>query len=61
LPNGQRLLARINRFETEKNKNIEFQEILENIFIEVSDNYEDIYSNVEIPYKVKSKVTDKYI
>jgi SWI/SNF-related matrix-associated actin-dependent regulator of chromatin subfamily A member 5 len=59
LPNGQRLLTRINRFESEKNKNIEFQEILENIFNEVSDKYEDIYSHLLIPYKAKTKIPDK--
>lgn len=55
LPNGQRIMARLNKFESEKNKIIEYQEILEKYFIELSDNYEDIYANIEIPYKKKGK------
>ncbi len=51
LPNGQRIMTRLNKFESEKNKIIEFQEILENYFIELTDNFEDIYANISIPYK----------
>jgi hypothetical protein len=57
LNNGQRILSRINKFESEKNKNIEYQELLDNIFTEYSE-YEDIYSALNIPYKNK-KVTEK--
>lgn len=55
LPNGQRIMTRLNKFESEKNKIIEYQEILENYFNELLDNYDDIYSNVVIPYKKKTK------
>lgn len=55
LPNGQRIMTRLNKFESEKNKIIEYQEILENYFSELTDNYEDIYSNISIPYKKKTK------
>lgn len=54
LPNGQRIMTRLNKFESEKNKIIEYQEILENYFNELIDNYDDIYSNVKIPYKKKN-------
>jgi len=55
LPNGQRIMTRLNKFESEKNKIIENQEILENYFIELTDKYEDIYSNISIPYKKRGK------
>ena len=55
LPNGHRIMTRLNKFESEKNKIIEYQEILENYFSELLDNYDDIYSNVTIPYKKKTK------
>lgn len=55
LPNGQRIMSRINKFESEKNKVMEYQELLNNLFNELSDKYDDIYSNLEIPYKVKTK------
>ena len=55
LPNGQRIMTRLNKFESEKNKIIEFQEILENYFIELTDKYDDIYANINIPYKKKIK------
>jgi len=57
LPNGQRIMTRLNRFESEKNKIIEYQEILETYFIELTDKYEDIYTNINIPYKMKGKGT----
>jgi len=53
LPNGQRIMTRLNKFESEKNKIIENQEILENYFNELLNNYDDIYSNVVIPYNKK--------
>jgi hypothetical protein len=57
-PNGQRILAKINKFETEKNKILEYQAILDELFIEISDVYEDVYSNLQIPYKsMKTKVS----
>ena len=48
-------MTRLNKFESEKNKIMEYQEILENYFSELTDNYEDIYSNINIPYKKKGK------
>lgn len=56
LPNGQRIMTRLNKFESEKNKIIEYQETLENYFNELTDDYEDIYANISIPYKKKGKV-----
>jgi len=55
LPNGQRIMTRLNKFESEKNKIIENQEVLENYFNELLDKYDDIYSNVVISYKKNSK------
>ena len=55
LPNGQRIMTRLNKFESEKNKIIEYQEVLENYFNELTDKYEDIYANINIPYKKKTK------
>jgi hypothetical protein len=52
LPGGQRILAKINKFESEKNKIIEYQNLLEELFTEMSNEYEDIYGNIKIPYKV---------
>lgn len=56
LPNGHRIMTRLNKFESEKNKIMEYQEILENYFSELIDNYDDIYSNVVIPYKKNKPV-----
>lgn len=55
LPNGQRIMTRLNKFESEKNKIIEYQEILENYFNELTDKYEDIYANINISYKKRGK------
>lgn len=55
LPNGQRIMTRLNKFESEKNKIIEYQEILEYYLIELTDKYEDIYANITVPYKKKGK------
>jgi hypothetical protein len=58
LNNGQRILSRINKFETEKNKNIEYQEILENLFNDYFES-ENIFLDLTIPYKTKPKLFDK--
>jgi SWI/SNF-related matrix-associated actin-dependent regulator of chromatin subfamily A member 5 len=55
LPNGQRISAKLNKFETEKNRHNEYSEILENLFKDLCDQYNDIYSNIKIPYKNKAK------
>ena len=57
LPNGERLLSRINKFESEKNKITEYQTILEELLNELSDTYEDVFNNIKIPYKTKAKPT----
>jgi hypothetical protein len=48
-------MTRLNKYESEKNKIIENQEILGNYFNELLDNYYDIYSNVVISYKKNQK------
>lgn len=58
LPNGQRILAKINKFETEKNKIIEFQEIVDKLYLELSESYDDIFTNLKIPYKAKGKLNN---
>ncbi len=55
LPNGQRILSKINKFETEKNKIIENQKFLDDIFEDLSQTNTDIYSKIKIPYKQKTK------
>ena len=62
LPNGDRIMAKINKSETEKNKNYENQSIIDeyyNILIEDEENELcDIFSKIKIPYKeYKNKKT----
>jgi SWI/SNF-related matrix-associated actin-dependent regulator of chromatin subfamily A member 5 len=58
LNNGQRILSRINKYETEKNKNIEYQEILETVYNNYIDS-DDVFTALSIPYKNKAKVSDR--
>ena len=55
LPNGDRIMAKINKSENEKNKNYEYQSILDeyyNILIEnEEDDLCDIFVKINIPYK----------
>jgi hypothetical protein len=60
LNNGQRILSRINKYETEKNKHIEYQEILESVYNDYSE-YDDIFTALTVPYKTKTKVSDRYV
>ena len=46
------LFSRINKYENEKLKIIEFQEIIDNKFLEIANQHNDIYKNLKIPYKV---------
>lgn len=55
IPGGHRILARINKSESEKNKIIEYQSILDQLFEELSRINENIYDNIKIPYKIKAK------
>ena len=54
-PNGDRIMARINKSENEKNKNNENQSIIDeyyNMLIEDEENdFSDIFSKIKIPYK----------
>jgi SWI/SNF-related matrix-associated actin-dependent regulator of chromatin subfamily A member 5 len=51
LPGGSRIVAKINKFESEKNKIIEYQNILDELFEEVSNSNDDIFNKIKIPYK----------
>ena len=55
LPNGDRIMAKINKSESEKNKNYENQSIIDeyyNLLIEDEENeYCDIFSKIKISYK----------
>jgi hypothetical protein len=55
IPGGQRILAKINKFENEKNKIIEFHSILDQVFDELSRENENIFDCINIPYKIKLK------
>ncbi len=55
LPGGTRIMAKIDKFETEKNKINEYHLQLDEIFAELSSAYSDIYTNLKIPYRVKTK------
>jgi hypothetical protein len=59
LPGGQRIMAKINKFESEKNKIIEFHSILDDLFAELSQKHTDIYNNLKITYKVKTKINNE--
>ena len=48
-------MAKIDKFETEKNKINEYHLQLDEIFAELSSAYSDIYTNLKIPYRVKTK------
>ena len=53
-PNGDRIMARINKSENEKNKNNEYQSIIDeyyNILIEDEDDFCDVFSKIKISYK----------
>ena len=54
-PNGERIMARINKSESEKNKNNENQSTIDeyyNLLIEdIEENNCDIFSRINIPYK----------
>ena len=53
-PNGERIMARINKSENEKNKNNENQSIIDeyfNILTENEDDFCDIFSKIKIVYK----------
>ena len=54
-PNGDRIMARINKFENEKNKNNENQSIIDEYYkllIEEEENDDcDIFAKIKIPYK----------
>ena len=52
VPGGKRIWSRINKYENEKLKIIEFQEIIDNKFLEIANQHNDIYKNLKIPYKV---------
>jgi len=55
IPGGHRIIAKINKSENEKNKIIEYQSILDRLYEEFSSFNEDIFDNITIPYKMKSK------
>jgi uncharacterized short protein YbdD (DUF466 family) len=57
LPGGQRIMAKINKYESEKNKIIEYHSILDDLFNDLSQTHNDIYTNLKIPYKAKIKQT----
>lgn len=52
-PNGERIMAKINKFETEKNKILEYQELLDEYYNKIADDgfCTNVYEAVEIPYK----------
>ena len=67
---GKRIWARINKYENEKQKILDFQEIIDKKFMEIANQHNDIYKNLKIPYKVVknnknneafSEVEDKYL
>lgn len=51
LPGGQRIMAKINKYESEKNKIIEYHSILDDLFNDLCEIHIDIYNNLIIPYK----------
>ena len=53
LPNGERIIAKINKNDAEKKKNIEFQNIVEDYFESLFNFYQtgSLMDKVEIPYK----------
>jgi hypothetical protein len=55
IPGGHRIIAKINKSENEKNKIIEYQSILDQLFEELSSSNENIFDSIKIPYKVKGK------
>jgi len=57
IPGGQRILAKINKSEIEKNKIIEYQTILDHLFDELSVLNDNIFENIKIPYKIKGKIS----
>ena len=51
-PNGERIMAKINKFESEKNKIIEYQGLIDEYYGQlVEKNVLNVYDSVEIPYK----------
>jgi SWI/SNF-related matrix-associated actin-dependent regulator of chromatin subfamily A member 5 len=55
LPGGTRIMAKIDKFEFEKNKINEYHIILDDVFSQISSCYDNILEGLEIPYRVKSK------
>jgi hypothetical protein len=51
LTGGQRIMAKINKYESEKNKIIEYHSILDDLFNDLCEIHIDIYNNLIIPYK----------
>ena len=54
-PNGEKIMARINKCESEKNKNIEYQSILDNYYIMLTEKEDDddmnVFNKIKINYK----------
>lgn len=60
IPGGKRIWARINKYENEKQKIMEFQELIDKKFLEIANQHNDIYKNLKIPYKtVKNKKSNE--
>lgn len=51
-PNGERIMAKINKFESEKNKINEYQMLIEEYFMKISNEVKtNVYDAITIPYK----------
>ena len=62
IPGGKRIWSRINKYENEKQKILEFQEIIDKKFLEIANQHIDIFKNLKIPYKkIKNrKINDSF-
>ena len=48
IPGGKRIWSRINKYENEKQKILEFQEIIDKKFLEIANQHIDIFKNLKI-------------
>jgi hypothetical protein len=55
LPGGARIMAKIDKFESEKNKINEYYMILDEVFSQISSSCDNILQAIQIPYRIKNK------